>query len=240
MTRWRGLSILLVLMMMLGGCMYPNELRKENQLASGEYVMVVQHAVDQFKEKTGVLPIKNSEETTPLYEKYPVDFKKLKGQYLSSVPANAFESGGTAIYVLVDVETKPAVKMLDLTSFQQTLDLQQAVNEYRSKQGVLPAGEPVVQGFHKIDFAKLNRKPSDARSVYSPQVRLPFLLHDSGTVTIDYAPEIMRLIDRKKLQPKLTPDQDLRALLVEESYFVPARSFGYRWRNAQPEPITEP
>ncbi|SDC40108.1 hypothetical protein SAMN02799630_00439 [Paenibacillus sp. UNCCL117] len=240
MRGWKRLVVLLGLVGLLSGCMYPNELRKENQLASGEYVVLVQNAVDQFKTKTGVLPIKNSEEATPLYEKYPIDFKKLQGRFLSAVPANAFESGGTAIYVLVDVETKPTVKMLDLTSFQQALDLQQAVNEYRSKHAALPAGERVAQGFYTIDFAKLNRKPADARSVYTPQVRLPFLLHDSGTVTIDYAPEIMRLIDRKQLQSKLTAEQDLRALLVEESYFVPARSFAYRWAGGLPEPITAP
>ncbi|WP_235941363.1 DUF3939 domain-containing protein [Paenibacillus puerhi] len=240
MKGWKRLSAMLVLLCLLAGCMYPNELRKENQLASGEYVMVVQNAIDQYKSKTGVLPIKNSEESTPLYEKYPIDFKKLQGKYLSAVPANAFESGGTATYVLVDVETKPTVKMLDLTSFQQTLDIQQAVNAYMSKHSSLPIGEPVAQGFHTIDFVKLNRKPADVRSVYTPQVRLPFLLHDSGTVTIDYSPEIMRLIDRKQLQSKLTAGQDLRALLVEESYFVPARSFGYRWNNGQPEPITAP
>lgn len=241
MKNWIRACGLLLLLFLISGCMYPNELRKENQAASGEYVLVVQNAIEQYRAKTGVLPIKNSEETTPLYEKYPIDFKKLQGPFLSSVPANAFENGGTALYVLVDVETKPTVKMLDLVSFQQTVDLQSAVDEYKAKNGgKLPLGEQVAQGFHTIDFAKMNRKPSDVRSVYSSNTRLRFLLHDSGTVTIDYAPEMMRLIDKKQLQSKLTKDEDLRALLVQESYFVPARSFAYRWMNGQPTPITAP
>ncbi len=241
MKGWMRAGGLLFLLLWISGCMYPNELRKENQLASGEYVLVVQNAIDQYKAKTGVLPIKNSEETTPLYEKYPIDFKKLKGPYLSSVPANAFENGGTALYVLVDVETKPTVKMMDLISFQQTVELQKAVDDYKAKNGgELPLGDAVAPGFHSIDFAKLNRKPADVHSVYSPNVRLSYLLHDSGTVTIDYAPEIMRLIDKKQLQTKLTKEEDLRALLVQESYFVPARSLAYRWINGQPTPITAP
>lgn len=119
MRLWRLFGTLLLSAVLLSGCLYPKELRKENQMASGEYVMVVQNAIDQYKAKTGVLPIKNSTENTPIYEKYPVDFRKLQGPYLSSIPVNAFENGGTAAYVLVDVETKPAVKMMDIPSFQK-------------------------------------------------------------------------------------------------------------------------
>ncbi|WP_281886908.1 hypothetical protein [Paenibacillus sp. YYML68] len=234
------LSAVLVLLGLLAGCMYPNELRKENMLAGGEYVILVQSAVDQYKSKTGVLPIKNSEEATPLYEKYPIDFKKLLGAYMSTIPSNAFENGGTARYVLIDVETKPTVKMLDLTSFQQTVELQRAVDEYRSRTGVLPLAEKTAQGFHRIDFDKLKWKQTDVRSMYSVNTRLPFLIHDSGTVTIDYALEMMKLIDKKQLQGKLAPDDDLRALLAAESYFVPARSYAYRFVNGEPVPITAP
>ncbi|UUZ94415.1 hypothetical protein LJK87_07575 [Paenibacillus sp. P25] len=237
-----GLSaaIILVLMIALSGCMYPNELKKQNQIASGEYIVLVQNAIDQYKAKTGVLPIKNSDEMTPLYEKYPIDFSKLRGRYLSEVPANAFENGGSAMYVLVDAETKPTVKMMDLTSFQQTVELQKQIDDYKARTGESPFGEPVAKGFHFIDFDKLKMKPEQVRSVYSPQQMLPFLLHDSGRVTIDYAPEIMKLIDKEKLQSKLDGSEDLREPLVKESPFVPARSYAYRWQNGTPVPITAP
>lgn len=61
----------------LSGCMYPKEMRKENTVAAGEYAIVVQNAVEKYRSATGVPPIKNKDEDTPLYEKkYPVDFKK--------------------------------------------------------------------------------------------------------------------------------------------------------------------
>ncbi|TVY11604.1 DUF3939 domain-containing protein [Paenibacillus cremeus] len=234
------LAAVALIFTLLSGCLYPKEMRKENQIASGEYVVLVQNAIDQYKAKTGVLPIKNSEETTPIYEKYPIDFKKLKGPYLSTVPANAFENGGTATYVLVDAETKPTVKMMDIPSFQQTVDLQKAVDDYKAKTGQLPKGQAIAQGFSTIDYAKLSRKPDEVQSMYSREIKLPFMLHDSGVVAIDYAPEIMRLIDKKQLQSKLDPKQDLRQLLVQESFYVPARSFPYFWHNGQPVPFTAP
>lgn len=241
MKAWLRSAMVAVLCIALSGCMYPNEMKKQNQIASGEYLMLVQNAIDQYKAKTGVLPIKNSDETTPLYEKYPIEFSKLKGRYLSEVPANAFENGGTAIYVLVDAETKPTVKMMDLTSFQQTVEIQKRVDEYKAKTGgQLPLGAAVSQGFHYIDFDKLKMKPEQVRSVYSPQVLLPFLVHDSGHVAIDYAPEMMRIIDKQQLQSKLDGNQDLRELLVKNSGFVPSRSYAYRWQNNTPVPITAP
>jgi hypothetical protein len=229
----------IMVVILLSGCMYPQEQRKQNQIATSEFVVVVQNAVDQFHAKTGVLPIKNSEETTPIYEKYPIDFKKLKERSLiSNVPANAFENGGTAIYVLIDVETKPAVKMMDLTSFQQTVEAQKLVDEYKSAHnGQIPKGEPVAPSFYRIDFGKLNKKPLQIQSMYTRQVILPLIMNEAGLVSIDYAEEIMRLIDKKSLQGSLDPKQELRELLVKESYYVPARSYPYRWLNAQPTPV---
>ncbi|WP_284640248.1 hypothetical protein [Paenibacillus silviterrae] len=239
MKRQAGLLSLLLILLLLSGCMYPAEQRKENQLTSGEGIMLVQNAVDQYKEKTGVLPIKNSEETTPIYEKYPIDFKKLNGRYLGSIPGNAFENGGTAMYVLVDVETKPTVKLMDITSFQMVIEAQKQVDDYkRSHNGELPKGAAVAPGFSKIDFELMNKKTVEVPSVYTRQLQLPLLLHDSGQVAIDYAPELMRLIDKKQLQAQLKGDQDLRGLLVQEAFYVPARSFPYRWHNGQPVPVT--
>ncbi|PZE21955.1 hypothetical protein [Paenibacillus xerothermodurans] len=241
--KWNGVPrtitlIFVVLCLCLSGCMYPDEMRKENQLATGESVVVVQNAVDQFKNGTGVLPIKNSWETTPLYEKYPVDFKKLKGRgILSSVPSNAFENGGTAIYVLVNVETAPTVKMMDLTSYQATVEVQQLVDDYRARTKQLPKGDTVAPSFYHINFAAMDKTPISVRSVYTHQVNLPFIMHESGQVAIDYAEEIMRLIDKKTLRSGLTASEDLRELLVEEWLYVPARSYPYHWLNGEPVPV---
>lgn len=240
--RESSLAIMIVVgCMMLTGCMYPKDQLKQNQIATGEFVVVVQNAVDQFHAKTGVLPIKNSEQSTPLYEKYPVDFKKLKERaMISNIPANSFENGGTAVYVLVDVETKPTVKMMDLVSFQLTAEVQKQVDEYRAKNyGKLPSGEQVAPSFYRVDFAKMNKKPVQASSMYTRQVMLPFLLDDTGRVSIDYSEEMMRLIDKKSLQGGLDAKQDLRELLVKESYYVPARTGPYRWMNGQTTPVIQ-
>jgi len=235
-------AVFMLLCVSMTGCMYPKEMRKENQAATGEFIVVVQNAVDQYRAQTGVLPIKNSLESTPLYEKYTIDFKKLKERaFISNIPANAFESGGTAIYVLVDPEKKPTVKMMDLISYQQSVEVQKLVDEYKAKNaGSLPKGEAVSPAFSQIDFALMNKKPIQAQSVFTRQVSLPFMMNESGQVAIDYSEELMRLIDKKSLQSSLDAKQDLRELLVKESFYVPARSVTYRWENGSPLPVGEP
>lgn len=232
----KAISVCLALcgIVLLSGCLYPNELMTANQAPPNEYITVVQSAVDAYRQKTGVLPIKNSEMDTPIYEKYVIDFKRLKDQHvLSTIPANAFENGGTNLYVLVHVETKPEVKLLDLRSYQQVGDLQKQVVEYRNKHGgELPFGEPVAEHFHWLDFAKLGVTPPEIRSPYSRQT-LNVLIHDSGQLAIDYAPEIMRVMQQKNAQ-SVDPKQDLREILVAESYYVPALSYPYHWLNNEP------
>lgn len=236
--RWKPMILLAMLALCLSGCLYPKEMLKENQVASQEYILLVQNAIDQYKNKTGVLPIKNSDETTPIYEKYMIDFKKLKERgFLSTIPSNSFENGGSNIYVLVDPETKPTVKLMDLNAFQKTVELQQIVDDYKSKHnGQLPKGTEIAPHFYGIDYARLNSKPMQIQSAYSRQFQLSFMLHESGRVAVDYSPEIMKLIDKKGLQQKLDPKQDLRELLVGESFYVPARSYPYHWINNEPVP----
>ena len=67
-------------------------------------MQTVQAAVNQFqKDNDGILPIKNSVETTPIYQKYPIDFKRIVPEYMAEPPRNAFESGGVFQYVIVFV-----------------------------------------------------------------------------------------------------------------------------------------
>jgi hypothetical protein len=78
-NRFRAAFLLLsaVLLALLSGCLYPEQRRSENRAAVAESVLVVQNAIEQYKQKTGVLPIKNSEPDTPIYEKYVIDMKRL-------------------------------------------------------------------------------------------------------------------------------------------------------------------
>ena len=227
-------SLSLCILILLTGCLYPKELRYENQIPPHEYIVVVQNAVDRFYEKTKVLPIKNSDMSTPLYEKYVIDFKRLKEQgYLSLIPPNAFENGGNNLYVLVNVETKPEVKLLDLLSYQQIGELQKKVLEYRTKtKGQLPFGEQIAEHYYWLDYGKLGVREKEILSPYSRQTLHP-VIHISGMIALDYAPEIMRII-RQQPDRSMDPEQDLRELLVAESYYVPAPSFPYYWVNDEP------
>jgi hypothetical protein len=236
-----GCAAALLLLLLVSGCMYPNELRKQNTANPAEFIPVVQGAIDQFHTKTGVLPIKNSEEDTPIYEKYPIDFKKLQEYgYLSTPPLNSFESGGTFIYVLVHPETKPEVKLLELTAHQSVGDVQSWVDDYkRNNNGQVPAGAEVAPYFYYVDFAKLGKKPPQVKSVYNRQTFINYIVHVSGQVAIDYAPDIMTYVQSKGLADKLQPNQDLRELLVQDSLFVPAHSFPYKWQNGQPLPYMQ-
>lgn len=235
-----GIALLgLICLVLLGGCAYPNELRKENQVNPREYITVVQQAVEQFHTKTGVLPIKNSDMHTPLYEKYVIDFNKLqKNGYLSEVPANAFEKGGIFMYVLVHAETKPVVKLMDLPAYQSVIEVQKQVDEYKTKNnGKLPFGEKITQGFYYLDFEQLGRKNPNMKSTYNRQSFFSYIVHESsGQVAIDYGPDLMKLIQAKKLENDIQAEQDLRELLVEHSFFVPGRSYPYYWKGGQPLP----
>jgi len=228
-----------MLSVVLSGCMYPDDKRKEAQSSPEEFMVVVQHAVDQFRERQGgMLPIKNSDMDTPLYEKYKVDFKKLQEyRLLTNIPANAFESGGNYIYVLVNVETKPTVKMLDMVSYQSVNQIQQKTIAYQSKNGgKLPAGEKVSEGVYYLDFDKLGESRPNLFSVYNRQNLLTYLIQESGVVTLDYAFDLMRIIESKSLKDKLDANSDLRELLVEHTPFVPNQSLPYVWREGQPLP----
>ncbi|EGL19607.1 hypothetical protein HMPREF9413_0714 [Paenibacillus sp. HGF7] len=224
---------------LLGGCMYPKEMRKENQTNPGEFIAVVQQSIDEYHTKKSVFPIKNSDMETPIYEKYVIDFQKLKNSgYLSNLPGNAYESGGDFIYVLVDPDTKAKVKLFDLVAYRTTADIQKKINDYISKNnGAVPGGETYSPGFRYVDFGKIGMKTPEIKSVYNRQSLINFLVHDSGKVAIDYAPDLAQKIRDKQLQAALKDGQNLLPLLVEDSYFVPIMSFEYKWDSASSKPV---
>ncbi|MNR12843.1 hypothetical protein D3C85_1292200 [compost metagenome] len=181
--------------------------------------------------------------TTPLYEKYVIDFPKLqKANLLSAVPANAFESGGVFNYVLVDAETKPTVKLLDLAAYQSVEDVQKKVNDYIVKHGGnMPQGVSQNDAFAYVDFKVLGMKEPDIKSVYNRKNAITYILNKkTGEVAIDYAMDINTFIQNNALVNSLKPDQDLRQILVDKSYFVPIRSVPYMWKDNQPMPQIQP
>lgn len=229
----RTAVILFLAATLLSGCVYGDRIRQEGAPASGEYLALVQSAMEQYRAKTGVLPIRNKEAVISEYERYMIDFKKLQdARMISTVPVNAFENGGTAIYVVARTETRPEVKLLDLVSFQQIMELQQAVDRYKSENnGKLPLGETVTEGYWLPDYGAMQLKRVELRSPYSLTKLYP-VMNASGTVGIDYTPEILRVVQKKGLKPEA--GQDLRDLLLDDGHFVPAASFPYRWSGQAP------
>jgi len=230
------LSVLCFLFISLTGCLYPNDQTPGINASAREAVITVQDAVDRYQEQTGLLPIQNAEEKIPLYEKYKVDFGKLKRMgFIAQIPSAAFENGGGYQFLVIDEETKPLVKLLDLAVFQTVNDVQKKISQYRSAHhNQNPAGEEVYPGFPAVDFAKLGMKAPNIQSVYSNQT-LNLIVNEQGQVFVDYGIDIVAAIKKLEAQPR--PEEDLRRILIEASYYVPARAPVYHWVNGEPQAV---
>jgi hypothetical protein len=231
---FKSIIMLFLFSVLLSGCVYGDQIKQQNSPATSEYINVVQGAVDQYIQRNGVPPIQNKEADTPIYEKYLVDFTKLVNyNMISTAPANAFENGGTAIYVLVNIETKPQVKLMDLHSYQQMVELQREVDLYIKKTGQLPKGDPVAEHFYELAADKLNKKKLQIQSPYSRQL-LNIVIHDSGRIAIDYTSEILKAMNKSGVKQTNDTKIDLRSFLIEQAFFVPAWSYPYHWSKDQP------
>lgn len=223
----------------LTGCLYPKEQLRQNAVPPRDAVRNVQLAIEDYQKELGLLPIKNSTVDTPRYEKFVVDFTKLlSGGYISEVPGAAFEEGGHYYFIVIDEETSPRVKLMDLLTVQYINDLKAQVRDYaRAHNGALPQGDEVAPGFYRIDYGLLNKKEKPLRSVYSGQT-IPVLLDREGNVYADYAIDIMQAI-QKSGRTDFDPSLDLRTLLVDNSVFAPAKSTAYRYVDGEPMPVPE-
>lgn len=234
--RFLSTCLIITTMFFLTGCLYPNEQRSGSDISARESVLTVQDAVDRYKEQTGLLPIQNAKESVPLYEKYKVDFGKIKRMnFIAQVPNAAFENGGSYQFLIIDEESKPLVKLLDLVVFQAVANVQDKVDQYRiNHNNQNPAGEEAYPGFKSVDFGKLGISSVDIVSMYSHQ-SLNLLLNEQGQVLVDYGIDIAAAVKKLEVEPKA--NEDLRRVLIEASYFVPVRSPSYLWVNGEPQAV---
>lgn len=231
-----GLFVVLIGVSLLSGCMYPGGSRQEQGVSYRESVERIQSALDAFQRDKGILPIITAGEEVPRYEKYRIDLDKLNKQgYIDEIPATAFEQGGSAYFLVIDEETDPTVKVMDLVTVQKVNDVQRLVDQYaRSNPGQWPTAqeEELHPGLHEVDLKKIRGEEHALLSVYSREP-LPYLIDESGRVYVDYAWDIMQAID--KSGTAVSEDQgDLRVLLTEHSYFVPVKSLPYVWKDGMP------
>lgn len=226
--------LIIVAIVMLSGCMYPKDQLKQNQAAPKEAVRNVQAAIDEYQTDTGLLPMKNSTSETPLYEKFIIDFLQLQDKgYLGDIPSAAFEKGGNYYFLIINEETDPTVKLMNLVNYQQINDLQSKVKDYASSHGGdVPKAEEAYPGYYYIDYNKLNQKATAIRSEYSGQT-LAAIVDEHGTVYTDYGLDIMQAA-QKKGTDEFEKDLDLRTLLVDSDVYVPVKAPVYHWVNEQP------
>ncbi|MEK0314141.1 hypothetical protein [Cohnella sp. 56] len=217
----------------LAGCMYPDEYTPSNQVSAKEAVRSVQDAVDRYREDTGLLPIENASEATPKYEKFRLDFAKLKRMgYVTELPKEAFERGGSGQFIIVDEENNPQVKLLDLAVYQTIGTIQTKVNAYVLKhKGVQPAGDEVYPDFRLLDYKKLGIDDPAIRSMYTGRV-MELLIDPGSTVYADYGVDIVQALKKSDVKP--APTDDLRDFLTGESFYVPVKSPVYRLTDGEP------
>jgi len=191
---------LILLAALLSGCLYPDERRAENQIPSEMLLEMTQKGIEQYRQDTSVLPIVTKDWNTPIFEKYEIDFSKLVPKYLPDVPGNAFEKGGLFKYVLIDVETRPAVRLAHLGLVSKVADVQHAVDRYRLNHGnELPIKEELGNGYFSIDFAKIGIKETGVPGLMGNYL-LPLLMNGKGEVGIDYAMDIAAVLRESKAE----------------------------------------
>lgn len=218
------LMISLVAMSVLSGCMFPQSSRVDN-VPYEEQIRSVQTAVESFKETTGVLPIKTKPAETPLMERYPIEFGRLVPGYMADPPANSFEGGGLFLYVLVDVETEPAVKLIDLRVTERLQQLQTNINAFRAKEGKFPFDGSIGKNQFTLNYDLIF--VAEAPTIPSPYSdnELPVYVDGSGQLFVDYREDIAAKLENTDVT--LEVGEDIRYLLYNDSPFAPAYSQGY-------------
>lgn len=229
----RLVGSLTLLSVIITGCLYPDERRAENQVPSTFFLVATQKAVEQFQQETSVLPIVTKPLETPIFEKYEIDFRKMIPKYMPDVPGNSFEKGGVYKYVLVDVETKPAVKLINLGAVSTVADVQSAVDRYRGYFQKLPVKADLGNGYFSIDVDEIGVKVWQVPSTVGNYL-LPLVMNADGQVGIDYAADIATML-RNNSKATVPKNTDPRYVLARESMFVPAKSFPYEMVDGEPK-----
>ncbi|MGN7373572.1 hypothetical protein ACUUYQ_01555 [Bacillus halotolerans] len=229
-------AMIFVAVIFLSGCLYPHE-RKSSVQATPyqDQLKLVQSAVDEFqKANGGLLPIQTKDMSTPLYQKYPIDFNRLAPRYMAEPPSTAYESGGDYQYVLVDVENNPTVKLIDVKMAEKIRDIKLRVQMYRQEHKYPPYQDVLARDLFTLDGKKLGE--ADSLSVTSPISgnSLPLMIDGDGEIHADYRTELVSCL--KKSKKTFKPGTEIQDIIWEETPFVPAFSVKYTVNDKQ-EPV---
>ncbi|QPC46705.1 hypothetical protein [Mangrovibacillus cuniculi] len=212
--------VILLLLTLLTGCMYPTSELAQNQIPYEDQLASVQMAVSKYQaENGGLLPIKTREMETPTYIKYPIDFMLLAPKYMAEAPGNAFENGGIYQYVLIDVEDNPTVKVVDLRIAETIRTIKIRIQA----QGFPPFGEEIAHNVYRLRYDKIGyEEPPYVISPYSGQP-LDFFITGQGEILVDYRSDLMKMMQED--QKIKTSENPLHALAqahpVAPAYALP-------------------
>lgn len=227
-------GIFLLITLLLSGCLYPQNELTQNKIPYEDQLETVQKAVEQYAEVTnGLMPIKTSDSDTPIFEKHLIDFNALKSkQILSSIPGNAFESGGIYQYAIYTPDDDPRVRLIDLRTTEMLRKVNVKLDQYRSKHIYPPYGKEVGEGVFYIDYEKIGF--NNEQYVVSPftEENLPIVMDVEGKLYIDYRIDLQRALEDHDDQ--FEGEEDIRFLLAENSPFVPAYSLPYTVLDGEP------
>ncbi|MEG7281321.1 hypothetical protein [Bacillus sp. 0909A] len=229
-------AMIFVAVIFLSGCLYPHERKSSVQaIPYQDQLKLVQSAVDEFqKANGGLLPIQTKDMSTPLYQKYPIDFNRLAPRYMAEPPSTAYESGGDYQYVLVDVEDNPTVKLIDVKMAEKIRDIKLRVQMYRQEHKYPPYQDVLARDLFTLDGKKLGE--ADSLSVTSPISgnSLPLMIDGDGEIYADYRTELVSCL--KKSKKTFKPGTEIQDMIWEETPFVPAFSVKYTVNDKQ-EPV---
>ncbi|TCT25584.1 hypothetical protein EDD68_103139 [Melghiribacillus thermohalophilus] len=227
-------AFILGITLLLTGCLYPEDRLAKNQVPNEVQLQTVQEAVVQFQEASdGLLPIKTRHSDTPIFQKYPVDFEKLREYNLMGrAPGNSFEEGGKYQYVIIHPETEPTVKVIDLRMAAELRKMNTLIEIYRNEHIYPPFGKQVAEGIYRLNHESLGLETEPyVESPYSGQP-LPIVLNVQGEIFIDYSRDLYQAL--QKFEHEYEYGDDIRYILAENYPFVPAYSLPYTIQDGEP------
>ncbi|GIO28461.1 hypothetical protein [Ornithinibacillus bavariensis] len=228
------LVFLIFAMIFLSGCLYPDNELSKNQISNETQLELVQSAIENYQDKTnGLLPIRTKPSDTPIFEKYLIDFTLLKEQgSIAEIPGNAYENGGIYQYAILNPETDPKVKLIDLRITEALRSVNVRIDSFRNKHIYPPFGERIEGDIFAIDYKKIGlESPPVIESPYSDAL-LPIVLDATGKTYIDYRIDLNNAL--KEYKNSYQDGDDIRYLLAENTPFLPVYSLPYTIKDNEP------
>lgn len=228
------LTGILFAVVLLTGCLYPDNELEQNKVPNEDQLDLVQTAVDKYSEESnGLVPIKTKTADTDVFEKYLIDFNTLKEKGLiSSIPGNAFENGGIYQYTLITPDDDPRVKLIDLRITEEVRRVNVKLDIYRSKNTYPPFGKELENGTYSINYQALGFE--DEPFVVSPysNENLPIIMDMAGQLYVDYRIDLKKALE--EYEHDYADGEDIRYILADHSPFVPAYSLPYILEDGEP------